>query len=380
MSLSSDPVSPSLLSANCPVCLPCQTGIAPLDKNLLFPSALKAVNEWDKRLIDTAADKGRMTGLSTLDWNSGIFLSSQHEICAEHICRLFDRLASNGVAQTVTAYPKLFHEAKVADFSLISPKGKVFIKVIMNADEKGQPVVYLKIRKPSDLASVCKIKGGEKKICFAGRFSLWEKQRIEFDYAVLVRPRLTNDQGQKLEESMRQKAQRKFDREAKFYDRYSQDLIAVVKPYGLYEDGGNNKKWIALHKYDMDLWQMSSKLTPKERVFVAEKILRAISSFEKNNILQRDIKPQNIFVKRLEDGSLEVAIGDWGGMIKYDEDNPDCSYSICGTPEFLAPECYSLLYETIVLKRPLNVSYHDLLKSDAVVLFFGFAVPAGRLQ
>lgn len=52
-----------------------------------------------------------------------------------------------------------------------------------------------------------------------------------------------------------------------------------------------------------------------------------------NNIIYRDIKPENIFL----DLDGHVRVGDFG-LSKPDMDENEFAYSFCGSPEYMAPE------------------------------------------
>ncbi len=68
------------------------------------------------------------------------------------------------------------------------------------------------------------------------------------------------------------------------------------------------------------------------KFYIAEIIL-AIEFLHKNNMVYRDLKPENI----LMDNSGHVKIADFG-LSKILESSEDKAFTLCGTPQYLAPE------------------------------------------
>lgn len=73
----------------------------------------------------------------------------------------------------------------------------------------------------------------------------------------------------------------------------------------------------------------------KEKVaqFYAAEILLAIEHLHENNIFYRDLKPENVLMG--EDGHIKIADFGLSFMTKTEE---EYAKSMCGTPEYLAPE------------------------------------------
>lgn len=67
--------------------------------------------------------------------------------------------------------------------------------------------------------------------------------------------------------------------------------------------------------------------------FYAAEILLALEYLHDQNIIYRDLKPENILL----DQHGHVRLTDFG-LCKIKEGKEDLTYSICGTPEYLAPE------------------------------------------
>jgi len=86
-----------------------------------------------------------------------------------------------------------------------------------------------------------------------------------------------------------------------------------------------------------NLIQMKGKLGEAQTRFYACQIVLAIEALHKNNIIYRDLKPENVLLDK--EGYAKIT--DFG-LSKTNVVQNDAK-SICGTPEYLAPEVVSLL-------------------------------------
>ena len=72
--------------------------------------------------------------------------------------------------------------------------------------------------------------------------------------------------------------------------------------------------------------------TQKTKFYLVEIIL-AIDFLHKNNMIYRDLKPENILI----DSKGHIKLTDFG-LSKILKENEDKAFTICGTPQYLAPE------------------------------------------
>lgn len=87
------------------------------------------------------------------------------------------------------------------------------------------------------------------------------------------------------------------------------------------------------------LYAIQSKLPNKvfeldEAVSIFNQILKGVEVIHKHKIVHRDIKLENIFVRRVDKSSLVCKIGDFG-LARFIE---VVANSNCGTQNYMAPE------------------------------------------
>ena len=105
-------------------------------------------------------------------------------------------------------------------------------------------------------------------------------------------------------------------------DKYILQVKSKLKPFKLY----------LLFYFDTNnLIGLGTPLSPPWPYFI--EVLYAVGFLHENNILYRDIKPENILL----DVNGHAKVADFGlarpGMGEEDE-----AYSFCGSPEYMAPE------------------------------------------
>ncbi|CAD8073895.1 unnamed protein product [Paramecium sonneborni] len=82
-----------------------------------------------------------------------------------------------------------------------------------------------------------------------------------------------------------------------------------------------------------NLLQKKKKLTEDQCRFYVCQMILAIEYLHENNIIYRDLKPENVIL----DADGYIRITDFGLSKKNVKQDKD-AYSVCGTPEYLAPE------------------------------------------
>ena len=92
-----------------------------------------------------------------------------------------------------------------------------------------------------------------------------------------------------------------------------------------------------------NLLQYQAKLPGKvfplsEGIRFLNQILRGVEAIHAHNIIHRDLKCENIFLKKKKSGMLECKIGDFG-FAKVVEDTTQTN---CGTTLYMAPEVLAL--------------------------------------
>ena len=90
--------------------------------------------------------------------------------------------------------------------------------------------------------------------------------------------------------------------------------------------------------------QKRNRLTENEARFYAAQLVLAIEIMHKRNILYRDLKPENVLI----DAEGYIKIADFG-LSKLNIDKSDTK-TICGTPEYLAPE----VIQKVGYNRPVD--------------------------
>jgi serine/threonine protein kinase len=87
-----------------------------------------------------------------------------------------------------------------------------------------------------------------------------------------------------------------------------------------------------------NLYTIQSKLTNKvfsleEALNIFSQVLRGVEIIHKNKIVHRDLKLENIFVKKTDKSALVCKIGDFG-LARFLEVQAN---SNCGTQNYMAP-------------------------------------------
>ena len=75
------------------------------------------------------------------------------------------------------------------------------------------------------------------------------------------------------------------------------------------------------------------KFDEEKSKFYAIELILGLEFLHKNNMIYRDLKPENILI----DSRGHIKLTDFG-LSKILEDEEDKAFTLCGTPQYLAPE------------------------------------------
>jgi hypothetical protein len=101
-----------------------------------------------------------------------------------------------------------------------------------------------------------------------------------------------------------------------------QDKLLMIQPY--YNSG------------DLFTNICGRSLTPKEKLKITLDLLKGLASIHSKDIIHRDIKPQNVFLSKNEQGELSAFMGDFGLSTINTDDAKKAKH--VGTFEYMSPE------------------------------------------
>lgn len=131
----------------------------------------------------------------------------------------------------------------------------------------------------------------------------------------------------------------------------------IVKFEHVFEDNDNVYILLEICKNQTlnDLSKRRKRLTEFEAQYYIYQIVDALRYLRKHKVIHRDLKLGNLFLSE----NLEIKLGDFGLAAKLDYDT-DRRHTVCGTPNYLAPE---------VLSSKVGHSYEVDVWSLGVVLY-----------
>ena len=77
-----------------------------------------------------------------------------------------------------------------------------------------------------------------------------------------------------------------------------------------------------------------NRFTETRAKFYAAQIVSALGTLHQNDIIYRDLKPENVLL----DSNGYIKLTDFGLSKQEFQTGKELTYSFCGTPEYLAPE------------------------------------------
>jgi serine/threonine protein kinase len=134
----------------------------------------------------------------------------------------------------------------------------------------------------------------------------------------------------------------RFRNEAIAASRIGQENVVDVVDYGAEEDGAQYYVMEALEGRSLGTILRDCGSIPVARsLALLEQICRALGAAHARGVVHRDVKPENVFVIRREDGEEQAKVLDFG--ISHVPAAPGCERltragAIIGTPEYMAPE------------------------------------------
>ncbi len=132
----------------------------------------------------------------------------------------------------------------------------------------------------------------------------------------------------------------RFDREARVTGTIESDHLVEVSDAGV--DPATNAPFIAmelLRGEDVSsILKQSGRIGPGDVVTLLGQAALALDKTHAAGVIHRDLKPDNLFVTRREDGSVKLKVLDFGAAKKLVSEGIGASTRILGTPLYMAPE------------------------------------------
>lgn len=184
---------------------------------------------------------------------------------------------------------------------------------------------------------------------------------------------------------------KRFGREIKLLAKMNDPFILTAYDAGEFEiDGEKITGLVTDYIEDGNLRkEIDEKISIERVIIIAGEVAHALESMRQANVVHRDLKPDNIFIQKLVDGTEIVRVGDFGiaaltedARIEVfrnakEEQNLEWAevitdpHNVVGTPEYMAPEMFRrglpdhrtdlyafgiTMYEMISGRRPFQAS------------------------
>ena len=81
-----------------------------------------------------------------------------------------------------------------------------------------------------------------------------------------------------------------------------------------------------------------ARLTELQIKNIMEQVLLTIDFVHKQRLIHRDVKLDNILIKRAEGNYFEVKLADFGLTVELPDNRDEKLWDLCGTPCYVAPE------------------------------------------
>jgi serine/threonine protein kinase/alpha-tubulin suppressor-like RCC1 family protein len=136
----------------------------------------------------------------------------------------------------------------------------------------------------------------------------------------------------------------RFKREARAIARIKHKAIVQAFDFGNLDDGRQYYVMERLKGSNLAVYMTAKGPVPwEEAMTIAVPLLEGLAAAHEAGFIHRDIKPDNIFITRLEDGTLYPKIIDFGiAKLRDPDDNQDSVVTridaVMGTPLYMSPE------------------------------------------
>lgn len=172
----------------------------------------------------------------------------------------------------------------------------------------------------------------------------------------------------------------RFEREARMLSQLRHPNVVTITDFGI-DDGKPFLVMDMLSGRDLASMMKAGRVAPERAIGIVRQILRGVAHAHARGLVHRDLKPHNIMIEVLEDGSDHVTVLDFGLARDISGTGTTLTRSgiVVGTPAYMAPEqagggaadaradVYALgnvLFELLAGRRPFPFSEaHELLRA-----------------
>jgi serine/threonine-protein kinase len=131
----------------------------------------------------------------------------------------------------------------------------------------------------------------------------------------------------------------RFLREARAASRIKSGHVARVHDVGRLESGAPYMVMEYLEGIDLErALRAEGKLPVREAVLYALQTCEALAEAHRRGLVHRDVKPANLFLTRLRDGSPCIKVLDFGIAKQQDEISTTATGALLGSPLYMSPE------------------------------------------
>ncbi|MCB9628811.1 MAG: protein kinase [Sandaracinaceae bacterium] len=175
------------------------------------------------------------------------------------------------------------------------------------------------------------------------------------------------------------KVRTRLEREARAAATVAHPNVVDVYDFGLTEDGVPYLVCELLVGSPLDRYRRETKLSVADSAGLGLQVARGLGRAHDLGVVHRDVKPENIFVCRSEDGEPVVKLVDFGIALANDEARLTAAGHFVGSPQYMAPERFRGEADTPATDiYSLGVVLYELL--TGVPLFEASSLPGYLLM